>query len=330
VIAAAGRVLVAPDSFKGTFAAAEVARAVAAGLERAGLTAKSCPLADGGEGTLDVVAAATGARLHELPVSGPLGERVRARFGIFSDGTTALVEAAQAAGLGLVPVGERDPERATTAGVGELIAAAVAARARRVLVAVGGTATTDGGAGAVQAVEAAGGLRGAELRVLCDVRTRFADAARVFGPQKGADAVAVERLTARLADLAERYPRDPRRAVGGGAGGGLAGGLWAALGATLVPGAEAVLDLVGFDARLARAGALVTGEGRLDAQTGEGKLIFEVCRRARARGIRSDAIVGSSELSVEEASALGLATVREASTIQEIERAAESLGAELS
>jgi glycerate kinase len=323
------RVLVAPDSFKGTFAASEVAAAIAAGLEHAGLHADPCPLADGGEGTLEVLSGALGGRELAVSVVGPLGDPVDAAIAVLGDASTVIVEAAQAAGLGLVPAERRDPERASTRGVGELIAATVGAGGRRVMVGVGGTATTDGGAGAVEAVEAAGGLRGAELTVLCDVRTRFSDAARIFAPQKGADADAVERLSARLEQLADRYPRDPRPVDGSGAGGGLAGGLWAALGARLVPGASSVLELIGFEERLAMAAAVVVGEGRLDAQTPEGKAISEVCRVASAHKVRADAIVGASALTPAEQRELGLASVREATTLGGIEREAELLGREL-
>jgi glycerate kinase len=322
-------VLVAPDSFKGTFGAADVAAAIAAGLGRAGLEAQASPLADGGEGTLDVVGVAVGAELRDARAEGPLGDAVNARFALWDGGRSALVESAQAAGLGLVAADRSDPERATTRGVGELIVRAVAAGASEILVGVGGTASTDGGRGAVDVVEAGGGLGGAKLTVLCDVRTPFEEAARVFGPQKGADAAAVERLGGRLASLAEEYPRDPRGVQGGGAGGGLAGGLWAALGADLVPGAERVADLVGLDAGLRKARSVVVGEGRLDAQTSEGKVIAEVCRRARPLGLRVDAIVGSSELSEGEVAGLGLTTVRKASSLDALEGAAESLGREL-
>ena|SRR5215211_4096129 len=322
-------VLVAPDSFKGTFGAAEVAAAIAAGMRRAGLEAEACPLADGGEGTLDVAGVAVGAELRDARVEGPLGDAVDAGFAVWDGGRSALVESAQAAGLGLVAPDRRDPERASTRGVGELIMGAVTAGACEVLVGVGGTATTDGGRGAVDVVETGGGLGGAKLTVLCDVRTPFEDAARVFGPQKGANAAAVERLGARLASLAAAYPRDPRGLPGGGAGGGLAGGLWAALGADVVPGAERIADLVGLDERLGDASSVVVGEGRLDAQTSEGKVIAEVCRRARPLGLRVDAIVGRSELSEGDAAGLGLSTVREASSLDALEGAAELLGREL-
>jgi glycerate kinase len=322
-------VLVAPDSFKGTFAAPKVAGAIGRGLERVGIPGDLCPIADGGEGTLDVLLAALRGRASEVAVAGPGGHPVRARLGLLADGATAVVEAAQAAGLGLVEPADRDPEQATTQGVGELIVAAARAGAERVLVTVGGTATTDGGEGAVDAVRDAGGLGGLELMVLCDVTTRFAGAARVFAPQKGADAAAVARLEARLNSLAAAYPRDPRTVPGSGAGGGLAGGLWAALGAELVPGAREVLELIGFRDRLEGARSLVVGEGTLDAQTEAGKAVAESSSQARALGVRVDAIVGRSLLDEDGERRLDLASVREATTLPEIEAAAAELGAEL-
>ena len=319
----AAPVLVAPDSFKGTLTAPEVAAAITGGLVRAGLEVDPCPVADGGEGTLGVLLAALGGTARDVEVSGSLGAPLGARFGVLDEGV-AVVEAAEAIGLGLVAPHERDPERATSRGVGELIVAAGRSGATRILVAVGGTATTDGGRGAVEAVRDTGGMA-AELTVLCDVGTRFVDAARVFAPQKGADEAAVARLTDRLDALADAYPRDPRAVAGSGAGGGLSGGLWAALGAELVPGARYVLEAVGFDSRLERARSVIVGEGRLDAQTEAGKAIAEICSEARSAGRRVDAIVGRNELDPAALQSLGLASVREASSHDELEAAAVEL-----
>src|SRR5215203_3033630 len=189
-------VLVAPDSFKGTFSAPQVAGAIGRGLERAGLMPPDlCPVADGGEGTLDALLPQLGGELHAITAGDPLGRDVRAAFGLVEDGGTGLVEMASASGLGLVADDERDAWAASTYGTGQLIAAAAEAGAQVILVAVGGSATTDGGAGAIAD---GGGLRGAQLVVLCDVRTPFEDAPRVFGPQKGADPDMVERLGERL------------------------------------------------------------------------------------------------------------------------------------
>jgi glycerate kinase len=322
-------VVVSPDSFKGTLSAAEVADAIARGLEAAGWEADRCPIADGGEGTLEVLVATLGGELREAEVDDPLGRPVRARFALLDAGATAVVEVAAASGLGLVAEAERDPEAAATAGTGELVAAALEAGAREVLVAAGGSATTDGGAGAIRALSQAGGPGSARLTVLCDVRTPFECAAEVFGPQKGADADAVRRLTRRLRDRARRLPRDPRGVPMTGAAGGLAGGLWAAFGARLVPGAAYVLDAVGFDARALAARAVVTGEGRLDSQTLAGKAAGEVAVRCRQRGVPCHAIVGQRAIDAFEQRLLDLASVDEAGTPAELEAAGRALGARL-
>src|SRR3954452_5737794 len=258
-------VLVAPDSFKGTFSAAKVAGAIGRGLERAGLMPPDlCPVADGGEGTLDALLPQLGGELHAAEVTDPLGRPVRAGVGLVEDGGPAIVEMAAASGLGLVAEEERDAWAASTRGTGELIAAAVEAGAQVILVAVGGSATTDGGTGAIAAIEEAGGLRGARIVVLCDVRTPFEHAARVFGPQKGADPELVERLTARLDEQAASFPRDPRGVPMTGGAGGLPGGQGAAPGAVLDRGARGVLDARGFDPWMGASRAVVTGEGKLD------------------------------------------------------------------
>ncbi|MEA2312165.1 MAG: glycerate 2-kinase [Solirubrobacteraceae bacterium] len=323
-------VLVAPDSFKGTFRASEVAGAIGRGLERAGLMPPDlCPVADGGEGTLDALLPQLGGELDAREVSGPLGAPVMAGYGLVEGGGTAIVEMAAASGLGLVPEAERDAWAASTRGTGELIAAAIDAGAQVILVAVGGSATTDGGTGAVEAIEAGGGLRGAKIVVLCDVRTPFEDAARVFGPQKGADPELVERLTERLHEQAKAYPRDPRGVPMTGAAGGLSGGLWAACGATLEPGAPWVLDVLDFDARMRASHAVVTGEGKLDQQTLEGKLVGEIGTRARQAGVPLHAIVGTDALDPFGKRIIDLQRVIEATTLAELEVAGEALGAEL-
>jgi glycerate kinase len=324
------RVLVAPDKFKGTFGAAQVAAAVGRGLERAGLEpADLCPIADGGDGTLAVLLTALGGETAGAEVADPLGRPVRAGFALIEDGGTAIVEVAEASGLWRVPPDERDAEAATTYGTGELIAAAVDAGARVVLVAAGGSATTDGGRGAIEAIRERGGLRGARLVVLCDVRTPFERAAAVYAPQKGAGAAAVERLTARLAALAAELPRDPRGVPMTGAAGGLAGGLWAALGARLEPGAPFVLDAVGFDERMRTARAVVTGEGRLDATTLQGKAAGEVAVRCRQAGVPCHAVCGADALSLFDRRILDLQHVVEAPTLEALEAAGERLAAAL-
>jgi len=323
-------VLVAPDSFKGTFSAPQVAGAIGRGLERGGLMPPDlCPVADGGEGTLDALLPQLGGELVAVGVQDPLGRPIRAGFGLVEDGGTALVEMASASGLGLVAEGERDAWAASTYGTGQLIAAAVQAGAQVVLVAVGGSATTDGGAGALEAIEAGGGLRGAKLVVLCDVRSAFEDAPRVFGPQKGADEDMVRRLRERLDDLAGRLPRDPRGVPMTGCAGGLSGGLWAAHGAALEPGAPWVLDALDFDARMRAARAVVTGEGKLDEQTLEGKLVGEIGTRTRQAGVPLHAIVGTDALDAFGKRIIDLQRTIEATTLEELEAAGEALGREL-
>jgi glycerate kinase len=313
-------VLVAPDSFKGTLTASQVAAAAGRGLERAGMASDLCPVADGGEGTMEVLLARLGGEVVTVSASDPLGREVAASFALLADGGTALVEVAAASGLALVAAAERDAEAASSAGTGELIAAALERGAGHVLVAAGGSATTDGGAGAIEAVVAAGGLRGARLTVLCDVRTPFELAADVFAPQKGADAAAVARLRRRL----ERFGV-PRGVPMSGAAGGLAGGLWARLGATLVAGAPYVLDVLDFDRRMLASAAVIVGEGRLDLTSLEGKIAAEIATRARQHGVPAHAIVGSCELTRFDARILDLQEILEAGTPRAIAAAAERL-----
>jgi glycerate kinase len=315
--------LVAPDSFKGTFSAAEAAAAIAAGLRSAGRAAEKLPVADGGEGTMDVLLAELPGELRTVEASDPLGRPVQATFALIEGGRTAIVETAQASGLGLVAEEERDAWSASTRGTGELIAAAVEAGAERVIVTVGGSATTDGGAGALEALSEAG-VR-VELDVLCDVRTPIEDAPRVFAPQKGADARVVKRLEGRLDTLASTFRRDPRGQPMTGAAGGLSGGLWARHGARLHHGASYVLDAIGFDERMRAAAFVVTGEGRLDEQTLAGKIVGEVATRCRQNGVTCHAIVGQIRLDPFEQRILDLASVTEATTIEELEQAGRAL-----
>jgi glycerate kinase len=316
-------VLVAPDSFKGTFSAGAVAAAVARGLREGGRETAELPLADGGEGTLDVLVDALGGELRTATVSDPLGRPVEARFGLVDGGTRAVVEMAEASGLRHVAESERDAWAASTRGSGELIAAACDAGAREVVVCVGGSATTDGGAGALAALDEAGVEP--RLVVVCDVRTPWEDAARVFGPQKGADAATVRRLERRLAALAARAPRDPRGVPMTGCAGGLSGGLWAWRGATLVAGAPYVLDAVGFDDHMRAARYVVTGEGRLDAQTLEGKLVAEVATRCRQSGVACHAVVGEDAMDGFRQRVIDLGCVVEASTEEALVAAGREL-----
>ncbi|MCY3642772.1 MAG: glycerate kinase [Acidimicrobiaceae bacterium] len=287
------RVLAAPDKFRGTASAAEIAAAVAEAAAAVTASCDTAPMADGGEGTLD----ALGGPTRTSVVTGPLGEPVAAPWRL-SRGV-AVIEMALASGLALAGgASGNDPVNATTAGTGELIAEAVSAGARRVLVAVGGSATTDGGLPAVRALPSPARMSGVEMIVACDVRTAFVDAAAVFGPQKGASPAQVELLTRRLRTLTEMYERDFGVDVaalpGAGAAGGLAGGL-AARGASLVGGFEVVADEIGLRERIADADVAVTGEGRYDATSLEGKVVTGVAELAARSGTRVLAVVGSRD-----------------------------------
>ncbi|HEX6310655.1 MAG TPA: glycerate kinase [Acidimicrobiia bacterium] len=299
------RALACPDKFRGTLTASEAADAMAAGLSRAGFDeVRRLPLADGGEGTLDALLAARGGGLRTAPVTGPLGDSVDAAWAVLPDGT-AVVEMARASGLQLV-AGRNDPLRAGTRGTGELIAAAARAGARRIIVGVGGSATTDGGLAAVQAL--GWSLGGLDVTVACDVTTPFLRAAEVYGPQKGATSAQVSLLTRRLHRLAEEYERrtgvDVTELPGAGAAGGLAGGL-AALGATLEPGFEVIAQAAGLEDALDGVDLVVTGEGRLDRPSFEGKVVGGVLDWAADEGIAHRAVIagqvsdeGREELSV--------------------------------
>ena len=315
--------LVAPDSFKGTFSATEVAAAIARGLRGAGREAVELPVADGGEGTIDALMSTIEGELRTARVGDPLGRPIDASFALIDGGRTGIVEMARASGLGLVAETERDAWAASTRGTGELIVAAVEAGAERVIVTVGGSATTDGGAGALEALSEAG--IEVELDVLCDVRTPFEDAGRVYGPQKGADDAMVGRLSERLDRLAQGFGRDPRGEPMTGAAGGLAGGLWAEHGARLQDGPAFVLSAVGFDERMRAAAFVITGEGRIDEQTLQGKLVGEVATRCRQAGVPCHGIVGRIELNPFSERILDFASLSEATTLEEMEQAGRAL-----
>lgn len=278
------RILVAPDKFKGTISAVDAAAAIAAAVERLGHTASAQPLADGGEGTLD----ALGGANRTTTVSGPLGDPVEARWRLGRN-RTAVVEMAEASGLQLVGGADgNDPVAANTAGTGELIDQAIQRGARRVIVGVGGSATTDGGWGAVQALHPVQRLRGIEITVACDVHHRFLEAAEVFAPQKGASVAQVELLRRRLQRLVDVYRAewgvDVTELRGGGAAGGLAGGL-AAVGAELVDGFDVVADAVHLYDQIETADVVITGEGRLDTTSFEGKVVGGVVQLATDAGV---------------------------------------------
>jgi glycerate kinase len=280
-----GLVLASPDKFRGTATASEVAAAVGKASRSAGWDCDEAPVADGGEGTLEVL----GGAPRRTTVRGPLGEPVDAEWRLRDDGV-AVVEMARASGLELAGgAGGNDPLRATTYGTGELIAAAIGAGAERVVVGVGGSATTDGGLGAVSALREHRLIPwgGAEVVVACDVSIRFVEAADRFAPQKGATGAQVSLLRRRLERLAQVYERDYGVDVtdvpGSGAAGGLAGGL-AALGAILVPGFDLVAEELDLEGRVGAADLVVTGEGQVDDETFSGKAVGGVATlAARAR-----------------------------------------------
>jgi glycerate kinase len=325
-------VLVAPGPFKGALPASDAARAIGAGirLTAQGVTTHLAPIADGGEGTMDALVAAAEGIQKFATVLDPAGRPVRASFGLLP-GSTAVVELAQASGYERLTAEERDPESTSTYGTGELIRAALDHEPKKIIVGVGGSATTDAGLGlaralgarllgadgdelegvgrdlaSVRAIDTSGmdaRIARTEILVACDVENPFHGpdgAAHVFGPQKGASAEAVERLNAGLASLerifAEQCEIDLTGLPRAGAAGGAAGGMMAMLGARLEPGAELIFDAVGFDEKLAGADLCVTGEGSLDAQTLSGKGPAEAARRARAAGVPCVALCGSLDL----------------------------------
>jgi glycerate kinase len=324
------RVLCAPNAFKGTLTAAAAAAALAAGVRDAGALARALPMADGGDGTLDtLLSVSPSARIERHRVCGPLGGRLVARLGWIST-TTAVVELAETSGLRRLR-GHPDALRATSRGAGELISLALDGGARHILVGIGGSACTDGGAGLLAALGAklldgrgrplglGGGaltaLESADLRDL-DPRLRLCrvevvsdvdspllgrlGAAHLFGPQKGATDAEVDLLAAGLRRLAEVLERDAhvpaalRDQAGAGAAGGSGYGL-AAAGAALLPGASLVADAIGLDRAISESDLVVTGEGRLDRQTASGKAPLEVARRSSRLGV--PCVVAAGEVS---------------------------------
>ena len=282
------RVVAAMDKFRGTATAAEACAAVGNACWDLGHDCVEVPVADGGEGTLAVL----GGPNRTSTVSGPLGDPVAAAWRLHRG--TAVIEMAAASGLALVG-DDNDAMAASTTGTGELIDLALDAGARKIIVCLGGSATTDGGLGAVRAIHAPHRLRGAELLVACDVRTRFVDAAATFGPQKGATPAQVRLLEGRLERVAQIYAQehgiDVREVDGSGAAGGLAGALLA-LGGKLVPGFELVADELDLYDTVATADRIITGEGFLDEQSFHGKVVGGV--QAMAGTTPVAAIVGDS------------------------------------
>ena len=284
------QVLAAADKFKGTASAAQVCAAIGHACWDLGLDCGEMPLADGGEGTLAVLGGAN----RTATVTGPLGNLVQAQWGMHKG--VAIIEMAQASGLTVAGGAENnDPMGATTRGTGELIDRALNEGAKKIIVCLGGSATTDGGLGALAAISTPARLRAVDFLVACDVDTLFTDAAQVFAPQKGASRAQVALLTNRLEQLAQRYENDyhinVRNINGSGAAGGLAGAL-AALGATLMPGFDIVAEEVGFDEALRTADIVITGEGSLDDTSFTGKVVGSVVDYATEAKVPVHAIVG--------------------------------------
>lgn len=283
-------IVAAPDKFKGTASAFEIAQAIAAAAESAGSTCTTIPMADGGEGTLE----ALGGPNRTSRVTGPLGAPVDAEWRL--DGQSAVIEMARSSGL-MVAGGrtENDPMGATTTGVGELIVEAIDAGAKMIIIGVGGSATTDGGLGALDVLGSAARVKGVDIRVACDVRTRFTDAAQLFGGQKGASSAQITMLTGRLNALVgtyrERFGVDVEALDRAGAAGGLAGGL-AAVGATLVDGFDIVAAQLGLDDAIAKADLVVTGEGFIDNESFDGKVVGGIAGLAKAHGVPVLAVAG--------------------------------------
>jgi glycerate kinase len=323
------KVVIAPDSFKESLTAPQVAEQIAAGFREVFPDADYVlvPLADGGEGTVQAMVAATGGRTVPVSVTGPLGTQVTAFYGLAGDGRTAVIEMAAASGLMLVPPGQRNPLLTTSYGTGELIRAALAAGVNRIVVGIGGSATNDGGAGMLQALGmklldreggeigfgggALSGLAGMDagsldprlgevtIDVACDVDNPLLGergASAVFGPQKGATPEMVAQLDANLSHYAAVISRDLGAEVAGAAGAGAAGGMGAALltlGGRLRPGIEIILDAVDFETIARDADLIITGEGRIDSQTVSGKAPVGVARIAKRLGKPVIGIAGS-------------------------------------
>ncbi|WP_319242830.1 glycerate kinase [uncultured Propionivibrio sp.] len=312
------RIVVAPDSYKGSVSALDVANAMARGIQKVFPDAEVCkvPIADGGEGTVEALVTATAGQLKTSEVTGPLGSRLPAQWGVLGDGRTAVIEMAAASGLPLVAPEMRNPLITTTLGTGELISAALDAGLRRIIIGIGGSATNDGGVGMARALGAhfldaqgqelaEGGaalaqlakidlsgfdprLQETDLIVACDVDNPLCGpcgASAVFGPQKGATPALIARLDAALVNFAEcaqqATGRDVANVPGAGAAGGLGAGLMFFTPAKLRPGVEIVLEAVGFADIVKSAGFVITGEGRTDFQTAYGKAPVGVARVAK-------------------------------------------------
>ncbi len=338
------RIAVAPNAFRGSLTAVEAAAAIADGLRLSSLGDPEIllmPLADGGDGTLDILLNGLGGERLSVNVTGPNGAPISADIGLLADGQTAVVEMARASGIELVPGPLRDPLNASSYGTGELIKAALERKYRRFVIGLGGSATTDGGVGCLQTLGARfldakgndiprGGvgllqlasidlsplrtvLDSATFTVLCDVTNPLIGvngAAHVFAPQKGADPATVEILEAALEHLAEVVKHDLGTDItalpGGGAAGGFGAGLVAFLNAMLVPGASTLIALLGYDRQIPTVDLVITGEGKLDAQTVGGKAVQTIAQIASASGIPVIALAGTLDADIAALQRMGI------------------------
>ena len=337
------KVGIAPDSFKGSLTALQAADCVEKGLKKAlkGISVVKIPMADGGDGTVQTIVEATGGKIVRRTVSNPLGKRIRSSFGVSGDGKTAVIEMAAASGLALLSPRERNPMKTSTRGTGELIGHALKLKAKHILVGIGGSATNDGGTGMARALgvrfldakgrdipEGGGfldrldridmsglnaGIADTRIEVACDVDNPLTGprgASRVYGPQKGADALMVKELDRNLGRLARIIRRDIGvdilKASGSGAAGGLGAGLMAFVGGKLRPGIDMVIDTVKLEKKLKGCSLVITGEGRMDGQTAFGKAPAGVAKVAVKLGIPVIAIAGSLGDDVEAVRTVGI------------------------
>jgi glycerate kinase len=340
------KIVVAPNSFKGSLTAAEAAAAIARGVREARPDAEvvEIPVADGGDGTVEALVSARKGTFRDVEVEGPLGDPVQAQYGLIDGGRTGVVELASSSGLALIPVERLDPRKASTYGFGQLLEAVRNQGVASIIAGIGGSATNDGGAGMAQAlgyrlldsasrdlprggatlsqldrIDTSGfdlGWRSVSVMVASDVTNPLTGpqgATYTYGPQKGADPEAVRELDAALAHLAEVIARDLGKQVadfpGAGSAGGTGAGLVAFLNARLVPGAPLIVDASGFTLALQGASLVITGEGRVDGQTGFGKAPGEVAKRAKAAGIPTLLLAGSRGPGWESLSSMGVTSV---------------------
>ena len=340
------KVIVAPNSFKGSLSATQAAQAIARGVREALPDAEvfEIPVADGGDGTVEALVTSHHGTYHWLNVEGPLGDPVVASYGLIDGGRTAVIELASASGFELLTPARRDPRKTSTFGFGQLLEAARQTGAQRVIAGIGGSSTNDGGAGMAQAlgyrlldafghdlprggaalvrlqhIDGSGlrpGWRSIEVMVACDVTNPLTGplgASRIYGPQKGADDLSVALLEQALTHLAEVFERELGKKVdgipGAGAAGGTGAGLMAFLDAKLVPGAALIVAASGFDAALQGADLVITGEGKVDGQTAFGKAPGEVARRAKAAGVRTLVLAGTKGSGWDSLGSAGIETV---------------------